>query len=140
MKYKRCGNKVIVRIDKGEEIVDRLKYLCRANAIKLGSISGIGAANRATIGLFETGTKQYLSKELVGDYEITHLSGNISTIRGEVYLHLHVTLSDSSYSAFGGHLSAAIVSGTCEVVIDIIDGEMDREFSEEIGLNLYKIQ
>ncbi len=61
-------------------------------------------------------------------------------MKGEVYLHLHITLSDSHCNAFGGHLNSAIVSGTCEVVIGIIEGEVDREFSEEIGLNLYKIQ
>jgi len=139
MKFKRCGNKIIVRIDKGEEIVEKLIHLCKANAVKLGSISGIGSTNQVTIGLFETGTKQYLSKELIGEYEITCLSGNVSTMNGEVHLHIHITLSDSHYNAFGGHLNSAIVSGTCEVVIDVMDGSVSREFSEEIGLNLYKI-
>jgi predicted DNA-binding protein with PD1-like motif len=35
MKFKRCGDKVIVRLDKGEEIVERLTHLCKANAIKI---------------------------------------------------------------------------------------------------------
>lgn len=39
---------------------------------------------------------------------------------------------------FGGHLNKAIVSATCEMVIDIIDGTVDRYFDEEIGLNLFK--
>ena len=139
MKFRKYDNKITVRIDKGEEIVETLKCVCKENKITLGSISGIGSTNKTTIGLFETGTKRYLSKELVGEYEITHLSGNISTMNGEIYIHLHVTLADSSYNAFGGHLNSAIVSGTCEVVIDVVDGEIAREFSEEIGLNLYKI-
>lgn len=139
MKFKKCGNRVIVRIDRDEEIVETLKRVCRENEITLGSISGIGSTNRTTIGLFETVKKKYLSKELAGEYEISHLSGNISTMKGEAYLHLHITLSDARCNAFGGHLNSAIVSGTCEVVIDIIEGEVDREFSEEIGLNLYKI-
>ena len=37
-----------------------------------------------------------------------------------------------------GHLNAAVVSATCELVIDVIDGEVGREFSDEIGLNLFK--
>jgi len=36
----------------------------------------------------------------------------------------------------GGHLNNAIVSGTLEAVIDIIDGEICRERNEDIGLNL----
>ena len=37
---------------------------------------------------------------------------------------------------FGGHLNKAIISATCEMVINIIDGKIDRKFNEEIGLNL----
>lgn len=39
---------------------------------------------------------------------------------------------------FGGHLNEATVSATCEMVIQIIDGKVDRYFDEEIGLNLFR--
>ena len=138
MEYKQVDNKFIVRIDKGEEIVETLKKFCEKNEIKLGLITGIGAANKITVGLFETKTKKYHSKEFVGDYELAPLIGNVSTKDGEVYLHLHVNLSDSEHKSFGGHLNSAVVSATCEVIIDSINGTVDRSFSDEIGLNLYK--
>lgn len=119
--------------------MNHLNKLCRNNSIKLGTISGIGSTNKPTIGLFETKTKKYHSKELTGDYEISSLTGNISTMDGEIYLHIHINLCDSNYNSYGGHLNSAIVSGTYEGVIEIIDGEIEREFSEEIGLNIYKI-
>jgi hypothetical protein len=140
MRYKRCGSKLVVRIDKGEEIIGTLLKVCGDCCITLGSISGIGATGRATIGLFDTAAKTYHSKELVGEYEITQLSGTVTTMEGKPYLHVHATLSDASYAAFGGHLNAAVVSGTCEVLIDIMDGEVDRVFSEEVGLNLFKLE
>ena len=136
MKFKKIGSKWIVRIDKGEEIVETLKQFCKENKIKLGTISGIGATNRVTIGLFEIKSKQYHSQELIGDYEITNLSGNISTMNDEIYLHLHISLADSKYNAYGGHLNSAVISGTGEIVIEEIEDIIEREFNEEAGLNL----
>ena len=31
-----------------------------------------------------------------------------------------------------------MISATCEIVVDVIDGKVDRKFSEEIGLNLFE--
>ena len=136
MKFKKFRNKWIVRIDKGEEVIQTIKKVCEDNKIKLGSLSGIGATGRVTVGLFNTKNKQYQSQELIGDYEITNLSGNISTMNGEIYLHLHIGLSDSKYNAYGGHLTSAVISGTGEIIIEEIDGEIERGFNEEVGLNL----
>jgi len=138
MIFKKFGNKYILRIDRGEEVVATLKTFCTDQNITLGAVTAIGAANRATIGLFNTETKQYQSTELTGDFEITSVAGNISTMHGEVYLHLHATLSDAQYHTFGGHLNAAFISGTCELIIDVMDGACDREFSGTVGLNLLK--
>jgi len=139
MQTKKFNNKIIVRIDKGEEIVKSLTKVCQDNNITLGSISGIGATNKVTIGLFDVATKKYHSKELIGNYEIVPLLGNISTMDNKIYLHLHINLCDSNHNSFGGHLNSAIVSATCECVIDIIDGKINRKFSDEIGLNLINI-
>ncbi|MEJ6951215.1 PPC domain-containing DNA-binding protein [Natronospora cellulosivora (SeqCode)] len=136
MEYKKFANKYVIRMDKGEEIISTLKKFCEENQISLGRVSGIGAVNKASIGLFETKTKEYHSLELSGDHEITSLSGNISKMDGEVYLHLHANLADSSYNTKGGHLSQAFISATGEFIVEEIEGELDRKFSEEIGLNL----
>jgi len=136
MKLKKFGNKWVVRIDKGEEIVETLKQLCKKNKIKLGSVSGVGGIERVTVGSFKAKTKEYFSQELTGDYEITNLIGNISTMKGKIYLHLHITISDSNNNAFGGHLNSAIISTTGEIIIEEIEGEIEREFNEEVKLNL----
>jgi len=139
MKFKKFGNKYIVRIDRGEEVVESLTKFCEQNSIKLGSITAIGASDKITIGLFDVKTKKYHSKELTGDYELAPVIGNITTKDGKIYLHLHANVSDSEHRSFGGHLNSAVISGTFEAVIDVIDGEVEREFNEEVGLNLFKI-
>lgn len=139
MQFKQFGNKYILRIDKGEEIVETLKQFCKEHQINLGSIWGIGATNQTTIGFFETDTKQYHQKNFSADLEIAPLIGNITTQNGEIYLHLHVNLGDKNQRAWAGHLNKAVVSATFEAIIETIDGEIDREFSGEIGLNLLKL-
>jgi uncharacterized protein len=138
MQFKKFKNKILIRIDKGEELVETLKKFCIEQKIKLATISGIGATNKVKVGLFEISSKKYFSKEFTGDYEIAPLYGNISTMKGEIYLHLHINIADSKQNSYGGHLNSAVISATFEGVIDIIDGQVDRELSEEIGLNLLK--
>lgn len=138
MDFKRFGNKVVMRIDRGEEVVETIKKFCEDQKITLGSISGLGAAGRVKVGLFDVEKKEYFSKVFEGDFEITNLTGNISTMNGETYLHLHITIADHEMRAYGGHLNEAVICATCEVVIDVIDGMVDRSFNEEVGLNTYK--
>lgn len=139
MKSKKIGSRYFVRIDKGEEVVSSLKSFCAENRITLGSVLGIGAADRVTVGLFNTATKEYHNKALEGEYEITNLTGSVTTKDGEVYLHLHITLADEEYKAYGGHLNECRISGTCELVIDTVEGRMDRFFDDHCGLNIWKI-
>jgi predicted DNA-binding protein with PD1-like motif len=69
-------------------------------------------------------------------FEITSLIGNITTKEEEVYLHLHINFSNDRNNVFGGHLVRAIISATGEIFIHKINGQVEREFNEEIGLNL----
>ncbi|MBC17653.1 DNA-binding protein [Pseudodesulfovibrio profundus] len=138
MEYTRFDSKLLMRLDPGEEIVESMTAVCSKENIQLGVVSGIGAVNKATVGLFNPVTKEYFSTTMEKDFEVTNLTGNVSQMNGEVYLHLHATLADLDHNAFGGHLNAATVSATAEIWIDIVDGAVDREFSETIGLNLLK--
>ena len=139
MNFKQINSKVIIRIDKGEELVTTLKTICKKLDIKFGSIVGIGATDKATIGLFNTKTKKYQSKEFIGDHEIASLVGNVSTMNGEVYLHLHIIICNVENEAMGGHLSSAIISATFEGIINLIDEQVIREHDDEVGINQLKL-
>lgn len=138
MEFKKFGSTYVMRINKGEEIIETLKAFAKESGVKLASISGIGAVNKATIGLLDTSTKKYVSRELLGDFEIASLTGNLSTMKGEPYFHVHACLADRYNNTYGGHLSYAVVSVTGEIFINALDGEIDREFDSEIGVNLIK--
>ena len=138
MEFKRFGEKYIIRIDKGEELVETLKKFCEEQEIRLGTVQGIGAADRVTIGLFDTKTKKYHSKAFRGDFELVPVIGNITTMDGRLYLHLHANIADAEHKSYAGHLNSAMISGTFEGKVEAIDGTVDREFDEEVGLNLFK--
>ena len=56
----------------------------------------------------------------------------------EFYTHIHMSAANDKGETFGGHLNRAIVSATCEMIITVIDGRVDRKFDENIGLNLFE--
>jgi len=138
MEFRKFGNKYVIRLDKPEEVVGTLKKFCQEQGLTLGWITGIGAVNKAKIGLFDVVSKEYHSSVLEGNFEITSLMGNISMMNGEVYLHLHINLADKEHKTWGGHLNEAYISATGEFVVEEIRGNVEREFSSEVGLNLYQ--
>ena len=138
MEYRRFNDKIVARIDKGEEILEQIKEIALKENIKLASVSALGATNNFTVGVFKTGEKKYYSNEFKGDFEIVSLIGTINTMNGEFYTHIHMSAGNDKGEVFGGHLNRAIISATCEMVIQIIDGRVDRKLNEEIGLNLFE--
>ena len=138
MEYRRFENTIIARIDKGEEIIEQIKEIAIKEEIKLASIQALGAVGQFTIGVFKTDEKQYLSNEFNGDFEIVSLTGTINTMDNKFYCHLHMSVGNEKGEVFGGHLNKAIISATCEMVITIISGIVDRYYDEEVGLNLLK--
>ena len=137
MEYKRFENTVFARIDKGEEIVETLKAICEKEDITLAYVNAIGAVGDVTVGVFKTAEKQYYSNSFNGDFEIVSLSGTVTQMNKEHYSHLHMSVGNEKGEVFGGHLNKAVVSATCEMVINIVNGKVSRRFSDEIGLNLF---
>ena len=138
MDYRRFNNIIVARIDKGEEILEKVKEIALKENIKLANLNALGATNDFTVGVLNVENKQYVSNNFHGNYEIVSLTGTINTKDGEFYTHLHMSAGNDKGEVFGGHLNRAVVSVTCEKVINIIDGTVDRYFDEETGLNLFR--
>jgi len=138
MEYKRFENTIFARLDKGEEIQEQLKILALKEHIQLASVRGLGATDDFTVGVFKTDRKQYDANSFQGYFEIVSLTGTITTMNGEYYAHLHMSAGNEKGEVFGGHLNRAVISATCELVIQVVDGTVERRFDENIGLNVFR--
>jgi len=67
------------------------------------------------------------------------MTGNITTMEDEVYLHCHITLGDQKMRAIAGHLVEGTIAATCEIVLISLDGKINRKHDEFTGLNLLDI-
>ena len=125
--YKKIGNKYIVSINNHTEIVS-------------GSINGIGAIGELTLRFFNPKTKAYDDKTFREQMEISNLTGNISSMNEQVYLHLHITVGRSDYSALAGHLLSAIQNGAGEFVVEDYSERISRTYNPDLGLNIYDFE
>ena len=149
MDYRKFGDTVVARFDRGEEFTSSLQELCEKENIKLAYVSAIGALNAFTAGVYMPARwgdrcagrargRKYVKNEFKGCFEIVSLTGTVNTKGGKYYSHLHISAGDESGRVFGGHLNEAHISATAEVVIRIINGEVDRFYDDATGLNLFK--
>ncbi|MGN0418031.1 MULTISPECIES: PPC domain-containing DNA-binding protein [Anaerostipes] len=138
MEYRKFDDHYVIRLDRGEEIVAKLKEVAQKEGIKLAYLTGIGAVGKVTAGVFDTKEKEFKGHTWEGDLEVVSIGGNINTMNGETYAHFHISIADEEGHVYGGHLTEAVISGTGEMVLTEIKGNVDREYDEEIGLNLFK--
>ena len=137
MEYKKVDSAYLLRIDRGEEILTALSIFCEKEGILCGSIFGIGAAERAVIGLYDMEKRQFQGKSLSGPMEITSVLGTISEMDGRPYLHCHINLCDREMHVYGGHVKECVISATCELTVLPHKGQVGRRLDEITGLNLF---
>ena len=78
MKYQRFGNMIAVRLEVGDDIGAKLTELAEKEKIGFASVSGIGATDDFTVGIFDMDKGTYDRVRFTGNHEITSLSGNLS--------------------------------------------------------------
>ena len=139
MVYQKIGDTYLVRMDLGEEILATLKALCGKEGIRLAEVSALGATDHAIIGVYNLAKAVYQPQELDGLMEIASLTGNVTTMKGEPYLHLHAVLADQNHAVHAGHVNEMRVGLTCEMFVWVLDGEVDRERDETLGINVLKL-
>ena len=135
MEYKRFGDTVAVRLDRGDEISDCLLQVAEREKIAFASVSGIGATDDVTVGVFDLKENTYLPFSYRDNHEITSLDGSLTRKDGKPYAHLHITCVGPNGQTVGGHLLKAVISLTCEIFIREVNGTVGRRYDEKAHIN-----
>jgi hypothetical protein len=130
------GKRLLVRVDRGEDVMEVLGTVAAEKKVEAGRVSGIGALRDAEIGFFDVERREYLRGTLPGSWELLSLEGNISLRDGGAMPHIHVILGNAECECRGGHLFSGIVSVTGEIFIERLDGTLAREMDPEVRLPL----
>lgn len=140
MNYSKVAVKTyLLRLMKGEEITETIKNFCKKEKIQNGSLQGIGSVEDITLAHYRVDTKKYSEKKFVGIYEVTSLVGNIALFENQPLIHAHITLSDATMRAYGGHLVSGAVSATLEIVMHVFNTRHIKSFNKKIGLKLWDL-
>lgn len=140
MEYRKFDDTIVLRLDPGDEICESVIGLAEKENIQLAEISGLGAVNSFTTGVYKTTEKKYYSNSFEGAFEIVSMAGTLTRQEGKPYLHVHMSAGDDKGHVFGGHLNRAVVSATAEIIIRLIPGQVGRRFDDNIGLNLFSFE
>lgn len=57
---------------------------------------------------------------------------------GKIIIHSHGVFSDETMQAQTGHVNRLMVAATCEIFLEVLKGEIGRQYDKETGLNLMK--
>ena len=139
MRFKKLDSTLVLRLERGERIVETLTSFCLHENIEFAHFSGLGTCRNAELGFFHIEAGAYAYKNFPGDCEITALHGNVSLVGGKPYIHAHIVLGDSRFQSWSGHLKEAEVLATCEIVLTRLKGKLIRKPDKKSGLNLLTI-
>tara|TARA_Y100001935_G_C17264676_1_gene488469 strand:- start:12 stop:440 length:429 start_codon:yes stop_codon:yes gene_type:complete len=134
LKYLIEANKIYVSMVPGDLVIKNLTKIAQENNIQSGWISGIGAIESVSVGMYNLNTKEYEKKFFNDEYELLSLSGNISIKNGVQFIHAHIAFSDSSFKAYGGHLFETKIYAAGEFMIHKSKCTIYRKFNKKIGL------
>ncbi|MBQ9179825.1 MAG: DUF296 domain-containing protein [Firmicutes bacterium] len=142
MDYRKYGDTVYVRMDKGDEIIQSILDVCRQEKIMSATFSGIGGCSGAEVQTYIPETNSFEQQTLEGMLELISLMGNVITDdEGEYYHHTHALFSFKDGEGHGmaaGHIKSITVLYTAEIEIrPVIGGEIKRKHDPETGTGFW---
>lgn len=130
------GRTYVVVGQAGEDAFTVLSDFARDHDLTAAQLTGVGAFARATVGWFDRQAKDYRRIDIDRQCELLSLVGDIARADEGPQVHAHVVLGLSDGTTRGGHLLAAEIWPTLEVVVREGSAQLHKTSHPEIGLAL----
>ena len=135
MEYTCESDRLVVRLDPGDEVLASLETLREDTRLEQGFVTGIGAVDEVVLGHYDVAEQEYSERPFSGQYEVTSFLGNV----GPDKVHAHIQLATDSYESLGGHCSKAVVSGTLEMVVLPGETPLTHRHDPQTGLDVFDL-
>lgn len=135
MEYTEESDRLVVRLDPGDEVLASLETLRDDLGLEQGFLMGIGAVDEVVLGHYDVSEQAYNEERFTGQYEVTSFLGNV----GPDKIHTHIQLGNEEFESLGGHCSEAVVSGTFEIVVFPGETSLTHHLDERTGLDVFDL-
>jgi len=139
MEFKKDGNRLLMRLQRGEELIQTVQRFAEEQKIPNATVIGIGAVDKLDLGYWNLEREEYTRRQFPGPHELLNLSGNLSWKDGASFLHVHAIVANPEFTLVGGHLFAATVTATAELSIWPGEYELHRAHDASIGMKLWNL-
>jgi uncharacterized protein len=131
----------VVVLGMRDSVTDALVAFAENNDVTGAAVTAFGGFESATLGFFDQEEKEYVRIPVEEQTEVLSLVGDLSKDDdGQLALHAHVVLGLRDGSTRGGHLLAATVRPTLEVMVNESVAELRREYRKDLGLTLMDLE
>jgi predicted DNA-binding protein with PD1-like motif len=110
--------------------------LLRRITVTSAHFTAIGALSGATLGWFDPQRKMYKKIPINGQHEVIGMSGDIALYQGKPVVHTHMVVGSPDGTTHAGHVLAAYVSPTLEVMVTVDPITMQKRFDPATDLTL----
>jgi uncharacterized protein len=120
----------------GDEAFSGLLQFAQKYHVTSAHFTAIGAVNGATLGWFDPERKMYKKIPINGQHEVIGMSGDIALYQGKPVVHTHMIVGAPDGTTRAGHVLAAFVSPTLEVMVTVDPATMKKRFDLDTDLTL----
>ncbi len=140
MQHAKHSDRYVVRLDKGEEIMETMRAFLVERDIRAGYFLARGGLSELTLKYYRVDKRGYKERQIAAQVEVVSLLGNVARLDGEPIIHAHTTVGDEEYRTYSGHLGEGRVKPLLEIFLTPLPGELRRVQDQERNLSLLDLE